>query len=289
MTEKKRKKQSASPTGANGPIYNIIVASETDEMPAGYGDVAAVAGTEQLPLTGTGKRLRRLTVALSKPQVTGIIDAAIHADRIGLPFNRHVTLRLAKAGIADADAISAIGKFLTKCRDWLRKQGLRTAYAWVRETGNIIGSHVHIMLHLPDGVRLEGHRTRRWIEAISGQPYAKGTIHTRQVSRRAYAENLVKLVGYLCKGAAPKVADDLGLTKRKAGGAVRGKRAGWSENIGLKARQRLSWTSGHVGAIPAEPSSKRPLRRPAFTGVLVEGCTNPDTPPEASLAGASSI
>jgi len=194
--------------------------------------------------TNEQARSRRLreTRSMSNAQVTGLIEAARHAQRIGLPFNRHITVRLEKAGVEDRDGVQAIGKFLTRIRDWLRRKGLRTSYAWAREWAYSTGSHVHILLHLPPEVTLRGSRTRRWIEAISGQPYEAGTICTRRIAQSAYDQNLAALVGYLCKGASADVADSLGLTRRKYGGAVIGKRAGWSQNIGKKAR--LLWRLG---------------------------------------------
>jgi hypothetical protein len=142
--------------------------------------------------------------------------------------------------------VAAIGAFLTKLRHWLRKQGHRTAYAWVRENGRVIGSHVHILLHLPPGVVIGGHRSRRWIEAISGRRYCTGTIKTRAISQRSYDANLAAVVAYLCKGASDEVAEGLRLERRKPGGRIIGKRAGWSENVGTKARLRWLYLSQHT-------------------------------------------
>jgi len=183
------------------------------------------------------KRPIRSTNSLSGHQAMGVIEAALHARRIGLPLNRHVTIRLERAGVPDSEAVRAVGQFLTRLRDWLRKQGHRTAFAWVRESGPMIGSHVHILLHLPAGVSFSGHRSRRWIEAISGRRYCAGTILTKRIPQAAYDENLGVLVGYLCKGASSEVADRLGLDRRKPGGCIKGKRAGWSQNLGAKARR----------------------------------------------------
>lgn len=225
-----RTEQSAS------PIYNTIVGGAS--------------------INGINRRVRS-TTSLSAHQTDGVIQAAIHSRRIGLPFNRHVTIRLERGGVPDCEAVKAIGAFLTRFRDWLRKQGHRTAYVWVRENGPTIGSHVHILLHLPDGVSFASHRSRRWIEAISGKRYRASTIRTKKISQAAYDENLGVLVGYLCKGASPAVAEALALERCQSGGSVIGKRAGWSENVGLKARRtwtaRQSW-GGIRGAGDPVPS-----------------------------------
>lgn len=187
-------------------------------------------------------RRHRLTDGLSLSQVENVASAARFAGRIGLPLNRHVTIRLESAGIADVDCTRAIGRFLTLFRDWLRKQGLPTAYVWVRERGPLIGSHVHILLHLPARVSLRGGRSRRWIENATGKKYVPGTICTRRIAPAAYDQNLAVLIGYLLKGAMPEVANALSLGRRKRGGLISGKRAGWSQNIGSAARARMRLT-----------------------------------------------
>ena len=183
-------------------------------------------------------RLNRITGSLTHAQVAGVTAAAKHASLIGLPLNRHVTLRLERAGVADIGSVSAIGRFLTCLRDWLRKRGHFSAHVWVRERGPVIGSHVHILLHLPSGVSLRGGRTRRWIEAVTGSKYVAGTVCTRRIGSVAYEANLGNLVAYLCKGASPNVAEELNLPRRKRGGSIVGKRAGWSQNVGATARAR---------------------------------------------------
>lgn len=197
--------------------------------------VGSAGGASQQTIVGTSRRFR-ITSSLSKAQAIGVVEAARHAKLIGLPFNRHVTLRLERAGIPDRDSVRCIGGFLTRFRDWLRKQGRQTAYAWVRECGPVIGSHVHILLHLPPGLTFRGNRTRRWLEAISGRRYEAGTICTRRISQAAYDQNLSNLVAYLCKGSEPATAEALGLLRHKHGGRIMGKRAGWSENVGAKAQ-----------------------------------------------------
>lgn len=178
----------------------------------------------------------RVSAAMTRHQVDGIVAAAVHATKIGLPFNRHITIRLERAGIADKGAVKAIGRFLALVRDWLRKQGHKTSYVWARERGDTIGSHVHILIHLPDGVVL-GSRTRKWIERVAGRKYRPGAVMTKTISKAAYHENLANLVAYLCKGASRAVAEELDLPRRQDGGRVIGKRAGWSQNIGAKARR----------------------------------------------------
>ncbi|PSO13630.1 MULTISPECIES: hypothetical protein [unclassified Sphingobium] len=189
----------------------------------------------------------RTSDAVTLHQAAGVIRAAEVAWAIGLPLNRHVTIHLEKAGVADRDAAKAIGAFLRMMRDWLRKAGLMTAGAWVRENGLGKGSHVHILLHLPTGVRWTFQRCRRWLERIVGVPYRKGVIVTRRIRGSArpdqmldlYSANLAKIVMYLIKGVQACDAKMLGIQHYRPGGTVIGKRVGWTQNIGSGSALQL--------------------------------------------------
>ena len=160
---------------------------------------------------------------------------------IGKPLTRHLTVRLEQQGITDADAVRAIGRLITLLRDHVRKTtGGEIAYIWSREHGAIIGGHVHVLLHLPAGYIWQGQRTIRWVERVSGRPYTKGAIKTTRIGGIAkahesnsglYLANLVTVVGYLLKGAAPDVSAALELERVKAQGHITGKRCGRSINI----------------------------------------------------------
>ncbi len=64
-----------------------------------------------------------------------MFGAAAHALAIGLPLNRHITLHLEAAGIADEHAARIIGDMLKRWRDWVCYHGGGFAALWVRETG----------------------------------------------------------------------------------------------------------------------------------------------------------
>lgn len=167
--------------------------------------------------------------------------AAQFALENGKPLTRHLTVRLERQGVSDADAVQAIGRLLTLLRDQVRKTaGGEIAYIWSREHGAVIGGHVHILLHLPAGYVWQRQRVLRWIERISGNPYRKGTIKTTRVGRTAkaheqnpglYLANLATVVGYVTKGTCPKAGAALQLERIKAQGRIIGKRCGRSANI----------------------------------------------------------
>lgn len=198
---------------------------------------------------GARNRADRVSHEVTLRQATGIINAAHTACQIGLPFNRHLTIHLERAGVPDTKAAAAIGQFLTLARDWLRKQALTFAYVWVRENGDGKGSHVHILLHVPAGATWTGWRLRRWLVHVTGVPYSAGAIRTERIGgtvRAAlvvpehYRANLMAVVSYVLKGASSNTVAALGLsTAREPGGAIIGKRAGWSQNV-----RRAAWIGG---------------------------------------------
>jgi hypothetical protein len=145
------------------------------------------------------KRSTSDVLTLAKAQAT--IAAAYQAIKIGLPFNRFVTVHFERAGIADAEALAATGDMMKLATDWMRKRGHVIAYAWVRE--NDTG----------DGTK----------DCYASAPHA-------------YLQNLDRVLAYMVKGVLPADAITLGLPKQEAGGHIIDKRAGWSQNIGMKSR-----------------------------------------------------
>lgn len=230
-------------------------------VPAGAGGIVSVAETArglhlEIVLSGAtfdgnprryghgGARNRadRASDGLTHRQCQRIIGAAYRASAIGLAFNRFVTIHWELAGIGDARAAWATGRFIKLASDWLATRGGRFAWAWVRENGDGKGSHVHILLHVPPALaRGFAAMQRRWLKRITSKPYRPGTIKSERVggSLRAaetvpehYAANLDAALAYVLKGASPDAARALGLERLEAGGRVIGKRSAVSQNAG---------------------------------------------------------
>lgn len=193
---------------------------------------------------GAGNRATVTSDYLTLRQAQNMIAAAQRALCIGKPLTRHWTVRLERQGIADKDAVKAIGALLTLLRDHVRKTtkttGEQIAYSWSREVGATIGSHVHILLHLPAGYVWHGRLAKRWLERISGKRYKQGASKTTRIGGTArahennpavYLSNLATIVGYTIKGTVPDSAQKLELERVKAQGRIIGKRCGWSRNI----------------------------------------------------------
>ncbi len=196
---------------------------------------------------GAGNRTTVTSDYLTLRQAQDLMTAAQYVLTIGKPLTRHLTVRLERQGISDADAVKAIGRLLTLLRDHVRKAtGSEIAYIWSREHGAVIGGHVHILLHLPAGYIWQGQRVQRWIEHISGRPYKKGTIKTTRIGGTAkaheqnpalYLVNLATVVGYVVKGTCPTAGAALELERIKPQGRLMGKRCGRSQNMKLNSER----------------------------------------------------
>lgn len=192
---------------------------------------------------GARNRADRASYYLAHDKVLDMIAAALFAERIGLPFNRHWTVHYQMAGIAERDGAAFIGRLLSLVRKWVRRMGGQMAAMWARENGHGKGGHVHILLHLPHGMTLHN-RTRRWIKVAGGKPVRRvsrvrtigGLLTNVDPGSAHYRSNADAVLAYLVKGASDQTGHDLALARFGEGGRIIGKRCGWTENIGQKAR-----------------------------------------------------
>jgi len=176
-----------------------------------------------------------------------LVDAARWAVTAGVPFNRHLTVHWAMGGIPDNEAAGATGRLTKLIGDWVKKRGSRFAHAWVREMGPRKGSHAHVLLHIPNGLKL-GHMTRRWVGSIV-QVMPPKLVLTKPIggSTRAafsgsdwYEDNLAAVVAYILKGVSPKTGETLGLDEYGSGGRIIGKRLSISQNLRPAGRGQLN-------------------------------------------------
>lgn len=192
---------------------------------------------------GARNRADRVTYFLTLAQCEAMTAAADFALSIGLPFNRHWTVHYEKAGIAEAGATRFIRKLNKIVGEYCRRHGGRYAAIWAREGGEQKGGHVHILMHVPARLSLIG-RTRVWVR-LAGGTCKQGVSNIRAVAGRLvaaesgsehYAANAAIVRDYLLKGAHPDARQALGLTREAEGGAIIGKRCGWTQNIGRSAQ-----------------------------------------------------
>lgn len=198
---------------------------------------------------GSRNLATRESYSLSVAHVANLKAATAHANAIGLPFTRMITIHWETLGVPLESMAKATGRFLDYLTKWLARCQCRTAWIWVHENGDVKGGHCHVLAHVPsEHVKaLTGH-LRAWLRLITGNPYRKRAIKSKPIGGRLrlekgnpdlHARNLEIALAYLLKGANPKAAAKFGLERLELGGLVIGKRCGTSQNIGAKARNAV--------------------------------------------------
>ena len=196
---------------------------------------------------GARNRADRASHALTTAQIANLQAAECHAKKIGLPFNRMITIHWEGAGIPLAGMASATGRFTDLMSKTLARHGSGTAWLWVHESGDGKGGHCHMLVHVPpDLVSRLTSLQRGWLRRITGQPYRARVIHSKPIGARLgletgnsdlHAANLQAALAYVLKGASAEAASQFGLERLEPGGRIIGKRCGTSQNIGAKARK----------------------------------------------------
>lgn len=160
-----------------------------------------------------------------------------------MPFNRHWTVHSERAGIASMDGAGFVGRLIDTVRRYATRHGYQMSALWVREDGEGKGGHVHILLHLPPSLSLRT-LTVRWVRSAGGT-YRAGVSHMETIggglncaatNPEHYGLNMGEVLAYVLKAADPDTGRRLCLPKCDIGGMVRGKRIGWTQNIGVAAR-----------------------------------------------------
>lgn len=198
---------------------------------------------------GARNRADRVSLSLTPSQVANLRAAVEHAQRIGLPLNRMMTVHWHAAGVPLEAMAKATGRFIDLFSKALTRHGSVTAWAWVHESGEGKGGHCHLLAHVPPALAyLVSRRQRSWLRRITGRPYRPRTILSKPIggllgleagNPDLHAVNLMAALDYLTKGIDPTAADACNIVKLEPGGRVIGKRCGTSENIGSKARKEF--------------------------------------------------
>lgn len=247
-----------SPNPQNGEVSNIPVYRKTlGKLPLSQSGTVHAINYLRLGLPpysphkpskrgGARNFASNETDSLSVAHVGKLIAATIHANAIGLPFNRFITIHWEAAGIEPSGIVKATGRYIDLLTKLIARHGASTALIWVQEGGHRKGSHVHILAHVPALMvkRISG-LNRKWLRTITGNPYRKRVIKSDPIGGRLNIENSnpeLQLVNqdaalvYVLKGADAKAAEKYGLTRLEAGGVCVGKRCGMSQNIGPSAQ-----------------------------------------------------
>lgn len=228
---------------ANPPIARTGTALAISYLTSGVAALSA-GGTGR---GGARNRADRESHALTATQIGNLKAAERHAEKIGLPFNRMISIHWEGAGVPLAGMAKATGRFTDLMAKALARHGSGTAWLWTHENGDGKGGHCHMLAHVPaDLVSRLTALQRGWLRRITGQPYRARVIHSKPIGGRLglevgnpdlYAVNLEAALAYVLKGASPEAALQFGLERLEPGGRVIGKRCGTSQNIGAKARK----------------------------------------------------
>jgi hypothetical protein len=196
---------------------------------------------------GARNRADRESHALTVAQIANLKAAVRHAEKIGLPFTRMVSIHWEAAGVPLAGMARGTGRFTDLMAKALARHGSATAWLWTHENCGPKGGHCHLLAHVPaDLVRVVTALQRGWLRRITGQPYRARVIHSKPIGGRLgleignpdlHAVNLEAALAYVLKGASPEAASQFTLERLEPGGRVIGKRCGTSQNIGAKARK----------------------------------------------------
>lgn len=232
----------AQPT-ASSPIIQSGTALAINYLTSG---VAALS-TGATGRGGARNRADRESHTLTTAQIGNLKAAKRHAEKIGLPFTRMISIHWEAAGVPLAGMAKATGRFTDLLAKALARHGSATAWLWTHENGDGKGGHCHLLAHVPaDLVLIVAALQRGWLRRITGQPYRKRVIHSDPIGGRLgleignpdlHAVNLEAALAYVLKGASPEAASQFGLERLEYGGRIIGKRCGTSQNIGAKARK----------------------------------------------------
>lgn len=206
---------------------------------------------------GARNRADRVSHYLTDAQIEKLMAAAQNAFESGRLFQRHWTVHYGLAGIAPEDGARFVGKLIDLVKKQARREGGDAYVIWVRECASGKGEHVHILLHLPPGMSLRN-RTRRWIIAAGGKYRAgvsKVTIIGGRLSKIGEnrgghtARNAENVVRYILKAGTKEAGARLGLARSGKGGAIIGKRCGWTQNLAICKSQSDVGTSPLVMSV----------------------------------------
>ena len=195
---------------------------------------------------GARNRASRESHELSAAQVANLIAAARHAEAIGLPFTRMITIHWQAAGVPLERMVKATGRFIDLLSKALARHGSATAWLCVHENGHGKGGHSHVLAHVPASLvqRLTALQ-KGWLRRITRQPYRTRVILSKPIGGRLGLEgsnpdlhkaNARAALAYLLKGASASAAARFNLQPLEPGGRIIGRRCSTSQNIGAKAR-----------------------------------------------------
>lgn len=174
----------------------------------------------QLKQGGARNTANRLSYELTLNQSSLAIAACQAAIREGLLPNRFITISWEHGGINPSGSVKATGEFVAMANRWIRSQGCRTAWIWVQECGRTLGTHCHLLLHVPSELDpLFRGMPLKWVKSILPGKYVSGVIQSKRILNAprqgheslAYQPELQGRLHYMLKCTPMKYEVELGL------------------------------------------------------------------------------
>ena len=162
-------------------------------------------------------------------QIDGLFEADHFARVTGLPLNTFLTVSW-KNTLDGANDIHRRFQVGTKAMgQWLRRRNCPAAWIFTHENPGGSEPNFHMLIHIPAGsLAAFGEIAPQWFGALSGG------IHIR--TRNGPSDRCLQ---YMVKGTDLMTAKRYG-ARAKRQGKVEFKRCGWTETLGVAARQRYS-------------------------------------------------
>ena len=192
---------------------------------------------------------------ISIDETIDLINAFLHAERIGLPLTVGLVITWNKTDHwKDEFLKERRSKFLDNVRHWMIRRHIPRAYIWTMENSKSMKLHSNFMIHVP--------RKRFWdfvralpilIPHYSGNPATYKVISDNGESTPKFLYHLSHRKGFLkyCgkgmdhaatftdpNGTILNIGDALGIQHRGAQGRVLGPRIGISHSLASTARSK---------------------------------------------------
>ena len=146
---------------------------------------------QPFPLAGTGRggarnRADRESHALTAAHIGNLKAAERHADKIGLPFTRMITIHWEAAGVPLAGMAKATGRFIDLLTKALARHGSRTAWLWVHENGGPTRAVTATCSPMCQPTHVKrSDRASKGLAAADHRPAVSGARDPQQTDRRA--------------------------------------------------------------------------------------------------------
>lgn len=196
-------------------------------------------------------REKKVSEDLSYRQALELISAVKFGSWQSYRFTRFISINLEAGGVVPDDRLKAIQKFIKCMQSAAQYRKLVFAAVWVRERGEDVGEHVHIMAHIPDAYDgLYKSKYKAWLK-LAGIQLVRGVINSKTIRcsgpidqsiEQNLRANIDNIKNYMLKGTSRETKHKLNLPKEAYTGLIVGKRCGCTHNLGPKARKRQEFS-----------------------------------------------